>query len=95
MSNWYREISNLLESINDNTKSAIDLAEVDMGQAKSVQDRENEAKRPAFWTPEEEKEVRAIRNNPKFHDDDEEGEALVARLRAMKKKANDRYNKIV
>ena len=72
----------------------IPIVETDMGQYKSAQDYDDERRSrlsaPPYYTPEEEKEVRAIRRNPALFDDGPEGEKLSARLRELKRIAQAR-----
>lgn len=75
----------------------IRIIETDMGQYKSAQDREDErrsrASAPPFFTPEEEREVRAIRQNPALFDDGPEADRLSARLQKIKRAAQARRDK--
>ena len=91
MSNSMRELIDLANG--NKVASAVyetEISEVDMGQALSVQDRADARDTRPFYTPEEEREVRSLRNNPHFWDDTEEGLALVARLHEIKAAANAR-----
>jgi hypothetical protein len=71
--------------------------DIDTGQTPSAQDRDDARRsrlgRPSFFTPEEDREVRALRANPVFWDDSEEGLALVARLHKIKAAANARRSR--